>query len=382
MTTRDEALALFDARFGGEPNFIIRAPGRVNLIGEHTDYNDGFVLPMAIERATWVALRPRPDRMVSIASVGHEDVAFDLNDFERGDDGWAEYVKGVAWAIGSKELSGWEGAFASDIPIGAGLSSSAALEIAAALAFSTASNLPWEPTAAAVDAQRCENEWMGLGSGIMDQLIIATAEEGNATLIDCRTLNLHPAPLPDGVAIVILDTGTRRELVGSEYDDRRSACERASAAAGVEALRDLAVTDMNDLADVVDPVTFRRARHVVTENARTVEAATALETGDVIRFGRLMAESHRSLRDDYEVSSSALDLMVDIASGLDGCLGARMTGAGFGGCAVALVRNDEANRFAGEVADRYSAASDNESLVYVTGAAAGALIDPIEGRSS
>jgi galactokinase len=382
LTTRDEALALFDARFGGEPNFIIRAPGRVNLIGEHTDYNDGFVLPMAIERATWVALRPRPDRMVSIASVGHEDVAFDLNDFERGDDGWAEYVKGVAWAIGSKELSGWEGAFASDIPIGAGLSSSAALEIAAALAFSTASNLPWEPTAAAVDAQRCENEWMGLGSGIMDQLIIATAEEGNATLIDCRTLNLHPAPLPDGVAIVILDTGTRRELVGSEYDDRRSACERASAAAGVEALRDLAVTDMNDLADVVDPVTFRRARHVVTENARTVEAATALETGDVIRFGRLMAESHRSLRDDYEVSSSALDLMVDIASGLDGCLGARMTGAGFGGCAVALVRNDEANRFAGEVADRYSAASDNESLVYVTGAAAGALIDPIEGRSS
>lgn len=378
---RDRVVDLFTARFGGEPDVVIRAPGRVNLIGEHTDYNDGFVLPMAIEQATWVALRARDDRIVRLVSEGHGDVDFSLDDLVRDTDGWAEYIKGVAWAMGPAQLRGWEGAFASDIPIGAGLSSSAALEIAGTLAFTSPPWKTWDPTASALTAQRAENEWVGMSCGIMDQLIIATAEAGHAMLIDCRTLDLTAAPLPDDVAVVILDTGTRRQLVDSEYDDRRSACERAARAADVPALRDLSVDDLTGLAQTIDETTLRRARHVISENARTIEAATALESGDVHRFGELMTDSHGSLRDDFEVSSSALDLMVEIAAGLDGCLGARMTGAGFGGCAVALVRDDAAATFVKEISRRYVAASDNEPHVYVTRAAAGASAHRIGDRT-
>ena len=375
MTAREAALALFRSRFGGDPNFFVRAPGRVNLIGEHTDYNDGFVLPMAIEQSTWIAVRGREDRLVRLASVGHPDAGFDLDSLSRGADTWAEYVKGTAWAVGAGSLRGWEGAFATDIPIGAGLSSSAALEIATARAFCAVSDNEWDAVKAARSARRVENEWMGVGSGIMDQLIIATAEADHATLIDCRSLDLSPTPLPDDLAVVILDTGTRRRLVGSAYDDRRKACERAAAAAGVPALRDLSPDDLATLSASVDTVTYRRARHVVTENDRTIEAAAALEAGDAERFGTLMAESHRSLRDDFEVSSEALDVMVDVASGLDGCIGARMTGAGFGGCAVAIVREGAAARFVEEVTDRYAAAVDHRPAAYVTRAAAGASVD-------
>ena len=372
MTGRGGAIDLFTVRFGDEPDVVVRAPGRVNLIGEHTDYNDGFVLPMAIEQATWVALRTRDDRIVRLASEGHGNVSFSLDNLVRGTDGWAEYVKGVAWAMGAIQLRGWEGAITSDIPIGAGLSSSAALEIASVLAFISASGLEWDPTASALMAQRAENEWVGVSCGIMDQLIIATAEAGNAMLIDCRSLGLTPAPLPGDVEIVILDTGTRRELADSEYADRRSACERAAEAAGVSALRDLSIDDIAGLARATDETTLRRARHVISENARTIDAASALEIGDVRHFGELMNDSHRSLRDDFAVSSDALDVMVDIASGLEGCLGARMTGAGFGGCAVALVRTNSAAQFVEEITHRYSTASSNEPHAYVTRAAAGA----------
>jgi galactokinase len=373
-----DAYALFVERFGGTPDVVVRVPGRVNLIGEHTDYNDGFVLPMAIERATWVAVRPRRDRTVRIASAEHPDVSFDLDHLSRGGDDWAEYVEGIAWALGADALGGWDGAFVSDIPIGAGLSSSAALEIAAAVAFTVSSDGSWDPVGAAIAAQRCENDWMGVGSGIMDQLIVATAEAGHATLIDCRTLELSPTPLPQNVSVVILDTGTRRELVGSAYDDRRDACERAAAAAGVPALRDLDVTDLPRLAAAVDDTTFRRARHVVTENARTLEAAGALENGDAVRFGELMAASHRSLRDDFAVSSPALDIMVEIAAADAACFGARMTGAGFGGCAVALVTAEDAPSFAARIADHYAEATDHEPRVYVTGAAPGPGIIEME----
>lgn len=372
MSTFDAAAALFRDRFGGDPEFVVRAPGRVNLIGEHTDYNDGFVLPMAIDRSVWIALRARDDRVVRIVSSGHPETEFDLDGLVQGIDGWAEYVKGVAWSTGSVGLSGWDGAVASDIPTGAGLSSSAALEVAATLVFATVSGEQWDPIASALAAQRAENEWVGVSCGIMDQLIVATASEGHATLIDCRTLELAPVPLPDDVAIVILDTGTRRQLVDSEYDERRRACEGAAEAASVPALRDLSVADLEALSDLVDEVTLRRARHVVTENDRTVEAAAALGSGDTARFGQLMEASHRSLRDDFQVSSEALDLMVEIASGVDGCLGARMTGAGFGGCAVALVAASEAAAFVDEVVESYASATGLEPKAYVTGAASGA----------
>jgi len=374
VTPEGSAVALFTDRFGGRPEIILRAPGRVNLIGEHTDYNDGFVFPMAIERATWVAVRRRRDRTVRVASVGHPDASFDLTALTRGGDDWAEYVKGIAWALGPASLAGWEGAFATDIPIGAGLSSSAALGVAGALAFVTVSGGAWHPADAARAAQRVENEWLGLGSGIMDQLIIATAIEGHASLIDCRTLEAAPTPLPKDVVAVILDTGTRRELVASAYDDRRAACERAARTAGVSALRDLTLIDLERVARDLEPEDLRRARHVVTENRRTVEAAKALAAGDLGRFGQLMAEAHRSIRDDFEASSDALDLMVEIAASSDGCVGARMTGGGFGGCAVALVRDEHAPAFVEEVGRRYAVASGREPRAYVTRAAAGASI--------
>ncbi len=373
-TAREVATTEFRARYGEDPEIVVRAPGRVNLIGEHTDYNDGFVLPMAIDRSVWVALRRRDDRIVRIHSAGHGEAEFNLDNLVRGVDGWAEYVKGVAWAIGPNHISGWEGSLASDIPVGAGLSSSAALEIAATLAFAAASDRDWEPVASALESQRAENEWMGMPCGIMDQLIVAAADEGRATLIDCRTLDMTPVPLPDDVAVVILDTDTRRQLVDSQYDDRREACERAAQAAGVRALRDLSIDDLTGLASVVDETTYRRARHVVTENARTVEAASALEVGATSRFGRLMAESHRSLRDDFEVSSESLDVMVEIASRIDGCLGARMTGAGFGGCAVALVTDSAVPSFVEEIAESYAEATGLNPTIYVTKAAAGAGI--------
>ena len=353
---------------------MIRAPGRVTLIGDHTDYNDGFVLPMAIEQSTWVAVAPRGDREVHLASVDHPDASFRLDQISHANDGWSEYVKGVAWALGERIESGWEGAFATDIPIGAGLSSSAAIEIAAMLAFNAVSGGVWKPVQAALAAQRVENEWMGLGSGIMDQLIIATAREHHATLIDCRTLDGEPTRMPDDVAVVILDTGTRRKLVGSAYDERRRSCDRAASEAGVTALRDLSLSDLDSLGDQLDDETFRRARHVISENARTVEAAHALADGEIEQFGRLVNASHASLRDDFEVSCDALDAMVEIATSVDGCFGARMTGAGFGGCAVAFVREPDLDTFVDEVLDRYRTTGAGEPRAYVTGAGRAAAI--------
>ncbi|MEN8041056.1 MAG: galactokinase [Actinomycetota bacterium] len=374
MNARDAAIEDFSARYGGDPETVLRAPGRVNLIGEHTDYNDGFVLPMAIDQAIWVALRKRDDRLVRLSSVGNGQVDFDLDALVPDTDDWAEYVKGVAWAMGGSDLVGWEGSIASDIPIGAGLSSSAAIEIAATLAFATVSDQHWDPVTAARTSQRAENEWMGMPCGIMDQLIIAAAAEGRASLIDCRTLDMTPVRLPDDVAVVILDTATRRQLVESEYEDRRKSCELAAGTAGVPALRDLSIDDVAQLSSIVDETTFRRTRHVVSENARTIEAAAALDRGDTARFGTLMAESHRSLRDDFEVSSEALDLIVDIASGLEGCLGARMTGAGFGGCAVALVAESTVPAFVDEVIASYEDTTGLTPSAYVSMPVAGAGI--------
>ena len=377
MTTRDNAIELFRQRFAGEPEFVIRAPGRVNLIGEHTDYNDGFVLPMAIEQATWLALSSRGDRIVQLSSTGHDDAAFSLDNLTPGGGQWTEYIKGVAWSLDLTGSSGWNGAFATDIPIGAGLSSSAAIEIAGMLAFTAVSRGDWDPVQAALDAQRVENEWIGVSSGIMDQLIVATAQEHHAMLIDCRSLEMSPTRMPDDLAVVILDTGTRRTLVGSGYDERRRACERAAKAAGVPALRDLTMADLDALSDTIDVITLRRARHVITENKRTVEAARALDTNDIRRFGELVNESHASLRDGFEVSTPALDLMVDIASHTDECIGARMTGGGFGGCAVAFVERSHVDGFVEEVTRQYRGADIGEPLAYVTSAAGAASIERI-----
>jgi len=353
MDAEGRARLLFRSTFGSSPAFVVRAPGRVNLIGDHTDYNAGFVLPMAIERASCIALRPRGDRRVRLVSEGYPSGGFRLDALERSEPRWLEYVKGVAWALGPGGTAGWDGAVATDIPVGAGLSSSAALELAAARAFAVAAGTDWDPVAAARAAQRAEVEWVGVACGIMDQLVIACAEADRALFIDCRSLEWSGRVLPAGTTVVVLDTGTRRGLVGSAYNERRAACEEAAARLELDALRD---AGEDDLARLPPGDLRRRARHVVSENARTIAAAEAMQRSDAARLGGLMVESHRSLRDDFEVSSEALDAMVAAALSAPGCWGARMTGAGFGGSAVALVGTAAVGDFTAAVLGAFGAA--------------------------
>ena len=380
---RERVRAEFVRRFGGEPRWIARAPGRVNLIGDHTDYNDGFVLPMAIDRAVWIALRPSADGQVRVYSLDFgEEARFDPETLPAaGDgsvtDGWAEYVRGVAWSLADAglEVQGWEGVAAGDVPLGAGLSSSAALELAVARAFASIGALEWEPSKMALIAQRAENAWVGVNCGIMDQLISAAGAEDHALLIDCRSLKTRAVPIPPGVAVVVLDTTTRRGLVTSAYNERRAQCESAARFFGVPALRDVSAAVFAAREQELDETTRRRARHVITENARTLEAADALARGDVASVGALMNASHESLRSDFSVSRPELDAMVELAREERGCFGARMTGAGFGGCAVALVTRDAASAFSAAVSRRYEAAVGLEPAVYVCRASQGASLE-------
>ena len=380
-TLREKVIAAFAEQFGGAPSLIARAPGRVNLIGEHTDYNDGFVLPMAIDRAVWIALRARDDARVALRSLDLRQTAvIDLQSLVHANGGWAEYVRGVAWSLtqaGLEPTVGWDGVVAGDVPRGAGLSSSAALELAAARAFAATSDLPWEPAAMARVAQHAENAWVGVNCGIMDQMISAAGRTGHCLLIDCRSLATRAVPLPAGTSVMILDTGTRRGLVDSAYNERRTQCEAAAGFFGVKALRDVDVDTFERRAKELEPDMRQRARHVVTENARTLRAADALQRGDAPEVGWLMDESHRSLRDDFEVSRAELDTIVTLARSNPGCHGARMTGAGFGGCAVALVESDAAAGISRDVAHRYTAAHGLTPAIYVTTAVEGATIEVI-----
>src|SRR5690606_29682541 len=377
-TVRARVIDAFRAKWNEEPSLVVRAPGRVNLIGEHTDYNDGFVLPMAIEPAVWIALRPREDTVISVQSLDYERVrSFDAASLERGDGGWIEYLKGTAWALADagRPVAGWDGVLGGDVPIGAGLSSSAAVELATARAITAAAGAPWDAKEMARLCQRAENAWVGVQCGIMDQMISAVGQEGHAVLIDCRTLDTTAVPLPEEALVVILDTSTRRELSGSAYNERRTQCELAAEHFGVKALRDVTPERFEEGVAALGPGAARRARHVVLENARTEAAAEAMRAGDAQRLGALMAESHRSLRDDFQVSSEALDTMVEIASAHPACFGARMTGAGFGGCAVALVRRDSTEEFTETVVEAYRQRTGLVPKVYVTRATAGAAVD-------
>jgi galactokinase len=379
--TRNTVERRFESLFQSRPELLVRAPGRVNLIGEHTDYNDGFVFPAAIDRYLWIALRPRTDGQVRVHSLDFGTSEFSLEALSQDGEGWIEYLKGVAWVLteGGASLTGWEGVLGSDIPIGAGLSSSAALEMASLRAFAALSNLDWEPKQAALMGQRVENQWIGVNSGIMDQLAVGLGRWDHGLLIDCRTLEVETVPIPSEVKLAVLDTGTRRGLVDSAYNERRSQCEAAAEACGAPALRDV---DGGSLARArgLDPVALKRARHVVTENERTVEARNALRQGDLHRMGRLMDESHGSLRDDFEVSTEALDTIVSLARAQAGCLGARMTGAGFGGCAIALVEEARAQALVERVSELYTEALGLSPEAYICGAADGVTVvepDPV-----
>lgn len=366
----------FTAEFGEAPAFIARAPGRVNLIGEHTDYNDGFVLPLAIDRAAFIALRPRNDQRVLALSLDMDDRReFALDDLRRAaKPDWIDYLIGVAWSLKERghALCGWEGVVAGDVPIGSGLSSSAALELAAARAFHAVSGFQWDAAAIALACQAAENNWLGVNCGIMDQMISASGVEDRALLIDCRSLETESAPLPAGTAVVILDTGTRRGLVDSAYNERRAQCEAAARHFGLAALRDISSAEFAKRAHELDELSRARARHVISENERTLQARDAMIASDAAALGQLMIASHISLRDDFAVSSPALDAIVDCANAVPSCYGARMTGAGFGGCAVALVEAGGAEAFVERVNSCYTAATGNQPALYITRASAGA----------
>jgi galactokinase len=367
----------FQERYSAHPRFVVRAPGRVNLIGEHTDYNDGFVLPMAIDRAIWIALRPLQDHQIACFSLDLEtEVHFSLDSFQKGGEKWGEYLKGVTWAMqeAGMNLTGWEGVLAGDVPVGAGLSSSAALEMAIARANAVVSEVNWDPKTFALLGQRAENIWVGVQCGIMDQLVSAAGLEGQGLLIDCRSLEVQPIPLPPETSVVILDTGTRRGLVESAYNERRKQCEIAAQFFNVPALRDVSSEQFEASAHELDKVTRKRAWHVITENERTLMAAKAMRSGDAKALGQLMDASHESLRDDFEVSSEPLDRMVSLARSSPACFGARMTGAGFGGCAVALVQEAKIEYFTTQIADDYQKKTNLEPKVYICKASRGAEV--------
>lgn len=364
----------FAESYGAKPR-VWSAPGRVNLIGEHTDYNEGFVLPVAINLRTFVAATPREDRRVLIRSLDLSETAeFDLDRPAMMRPGeWLNYIEGTARVIERRgtHLRGANLAIASDVPAGAGLSSSAALEVATGLAFTVLSGEPVNRVELALAAQEAEHVYVGTKCGIMDQLSSSLARQDHALLIDCRSLELAPIPLHLGeMAIVICDTKKKHKLAASAYNTRRAECER-----GVEILREL-LPDISALRDVgVEefaqhemrlPVTIRkRCRHVVTENARTLEAADALRRGATDVLGQLMLQSHQSLRDDFEVSSPELNLLVDFAMACEKVKGARMTGGGFGGCTVQLVNHHALEEFQTVVSRQYLEATGIAPDIYV-----------------
>ncbi len=377
---RQKVIEVFRHRYGRAPALLVRAPGRVNLIGEHTDYNDGFVLPMAIDRHIWAAVGPADDDRVTLFSTDFgQEGSFDLRHLAKGKPLWLEYAKGMAWALkeGSVSLRGFTGVLAGDVPAGAGLSSSAALEMAVARAFAAISGFELDVGTMAQAGRKAENQWIGAQTGIMDQMISAAGVDGHAVLLDCRSLERTPVPLPAGTVVVVLDTATRRGLVSSAYNERHAQCVTGARHFGKPALRDV-TTDMLEREGAgLDPATLKRVRHVVTENVRTLAAAEALQRGDAQAFGRLMNESHASLRDDFEVSNAALDVMAAVAQAHPACLGARMTGGGFGGCAVALVRDERREAFVADTAAAYARETNLEPACYVCRAVAGAEVLPL-----
>jgi galactokinase len=357
---------------GEKPPRTFRAPGRVNLIGEHTDYNDGLVMPAAIEFATYVDVTERSDRRLVVYSENYSETReFDLDDPEpRAQGHWSDYVRGVAVTLqrGGRRVGGVNLRIRSEVPMGAGLSSSAAIEVATALALLRA---PIESTALAKLCQRAENEFVGVQCGIMDPFIACHARAGNALMLDCRTLEYRFAPLPPGVKLAMANTMVRHALASGEYNRRRAQSQQGAAHFG-RSLRDVTMADLERAARELPPVIYRRCRHVIAENARVLAASAALEQGNLRTFGELMERSHRSLRDDYEVSCAELDTMAAITAGAPGVYGSRMTGGGFGGCVISLVQEEYVEEFSEVVVSRYRQATGIDAAVYVSGAAGAA----------
>jgi len=366
--------------FGESPR-IYQAPGRVNLIGEHTDYNDGFVMPAAIGFYTRAAVAPRPDRKLVIHSENYsEQVKFDLDRLPaKGEGYWSDYVVGVAKMLvcSGKRLGGVNLLVDGNVPQGAGLSSSASIEVAVGYALlDLGGPNTIDRTQLARLCQQAENEFIGARCGIMDQFVASHGRRGQALLLDCRSLEYRQLPLPDDVAIAICNTMVKHSIAKGEYNQRRAECEAGVRALSkhlpqVRALRDVTPEDLERYGHELPEVVLRRCRHVIGENARVLKAAAALERGDLQTFGNLMLESHCSLRDDFEVSCSELDLMVELAGQAEGVYGTRMTGGGFGGCTIALVQAGCVEAFQRTVREGYERSTGRKPEIYICAAADG-----------
>jgi galactokinase len=380
MPNPAELAETFQTLYGAAPR-IYRAPGRVNLIGEHTDYNEGFVMPAAIDFSTWVAIAPRNDRRLVLRSENCAETAeLDLDrPPARGRGHWSDYPFGVAIAIGQagQRLRGANLLIRGDVPIGSGLSSSAAIEVATGLALLESEDAPFDRLTLAKLCQRAENEFVRISCGLMDQFVSCFGQTGQALMLDCRSLDYQMLPLPDGVKLVVCNTMIKHELASSEYNTRRAECEEGARLLAQEipetrSLRDVTISDIERFRHKLPEVIYKRCRHVVSENSRVMEAAEGLDRGNLSRVGALMRASHRSLRDDFEVSCAELDLLVDLASQADGVYGSRMTGGGFGGCTVNLVSANSVASFKEAIVKGYSRATGREPEIYVCSPANGA----------
>ncbi|MDF1512942.1 MAG: galactokinase [Anaerolineae bacterium] len=365
----------FSSRFHKQPTLVVRAPGRVNLIGEHTDYNDGFVLPVAVDRAAWLAIAPQDEPWATVRALDmrNDEKTFPVDRVPASAGGWSDYPMGVVWAFLERgmRLPGIQSVLSSDVPVGAGMSSSAAVELAFAYAWNVLGDLKINLPDLALLCQKAENNYVGVNCGIMDQMISACGKAGHAMMLDTRSLERKYFPMPEGIAIVVADSMVRRSLSTSEYNIRRAQCEQAAGILSeylpdVKALRDVTVNSLEEHRDTMPEIVYRRARHVVTENERVIRLSQQLSSGNLDEVGELLVQGHNSLRDDYQVSIPELDSLVVAATEVDGCFGARLTGAGFGGCIIALVAEDAVPELEKHITEVYVKQYDQSPAVYIT----------------
>ncbi len=371
--------AEFQAIYGTPPSAIVRAPGRVDLMGSHTDYNMGFVMTMPIDRDTWLAVRPRDDREVHLRShnlAGHSQ--FSLHEIKHDPQvEWSNYVRGVARFMPNESLVGFDGLIDSTVPFGSGLSSSAALEMATVAAFLHLGDLSMDPVQMAIIGQRAENEFVGVKTGILDQYSSALGQTGCALQLDCRHLTSEPIPIDRSLAVVICNTNFKRQLVGSEYDDRRAQCLEGvyilrQHDPTIEALRDVTVAQFAEFSAEMPPIIAKRCRFIIEENQRVQQLADALAANDQHTLWQLFADSYNGARDLFEISVPAMDAMIAAMRSAPGSVAARQTGAGFGGCMVALVEQERVAEFSAYVAQTYRATTQIEPEIYAVSASAGA----------
>ncbi|MCP4203261.1 MAG: galactokinase [bacterium] len=406
MDARSRVLEGFRLRFGGEPEWLVRAPGRANILGAHIDYSEGWVLPGALDRSVWLACRAAAggERKTSVIraldiDAGAEsgaDAELDAEwlpvpvaerdiEHQGGSSSWLDLPRGVAWALAraGHQVPPIEAAFASDLPIGAGVSSSAAVEVAFLMAWEAAAGITIGGVERARVGRRVENDYLGVRSGIMDQFTSIHGRSGHLILLDCRDLSFEQVPLPGEVAIVVADTGVRRTLVDSDYNSRPDECRRAverlrEFLPGIRTLRDVTLADLEQHGAALSSTLRKRARHAVGECRRVLDGAEALRSGNLLRFGELMRESHQSSRDLYEVSIPELDALAHAAWSSPGCYGARLSGAGFGGCVIALVEADAAGEVERRLWRDFERAFGRSCATFVSGFGEGAALEPID----